>query len=34
METYHPAYAVKLSAKNFGIEDNKKIVLLYAVFCL
>lgn len=25
METYHPAYAVKLSAKNFGMEDNKKL---------
>lgn len=24
MDTYHPAYAVKLSAKNFGMEDNKK----------
>ncbi|WP_302371135.1 hypothetical protein [uncultured Gemmiger sp.] len=34
MDTYHPAYAVKLSAKNFGIEDNKKIVTLYAAFCL
>ncbi len=34
METYKPAYAIKLSAKNFGIEDNKKIVPLYAVFCI
>lgn len=34
MDTYHPAYAVKLSAKNFGMEDNKKIVPLYAAFCL
>ena len=24
MDTYHPAYAVKLSAKNFGMENNKK----------
>ena len=24
METYKPAYAIKLSAKNFGFEDNKK----------
>ena len=34
METYKPAYAMKLSAKNFGIEDNKKIVHLYAAFCI
>ena len=26
METYQPAYAIKLSAKNFGFEDNKKTV--------
>ena len=34
METYKPAYAIKLSAKNFGFEDNKKIVPLYAAFCI
>ena len=34
MDTYHPAYAIKLSAKNFGFEDNKKTVPLYAAFCL
>lgn len=34
MDIYHPAYAVKLSAKNFGVEDDKKIVPLYAAFCL
>lgn len=34
METYHPAYAIKLSAKNFGFQDNKKIVPLYAAFCI
>ena len=33
MNTYHPAYTVKLSAKNFGYEENKKIVPLYAAFC-
>ena len=32
MDTYKPAYAIKLSTKNF--EDNKKIVPLYAVFCI
>ena len=26
--TYKPAYAIKLSAQNFGFEDNKKIVSL------
>ncbi|MDO4284122.1 MAG: ATP-binding protein [Eubacteriales bacterium] len=34
MDTYQPAYAIKLSAKNFGFEDNKKIVPLYAAFCI
>ncbi|NLB43169.1 MAG: ATP-binding protein [Clostridiales bacterium] len=34
METYKPAYAIKLSAKNFGFEDNKKTVPLYAAFCV
>ena len=34
MDTYKPAYAIKLSAKNFAIEDNKKIVPLYATFCI
>ena len=34
METYKPAYAIKLSTKNFGFEDNKKIVPLYAAFCI
>ena len=34
MDTYRPAYAIKLSARNFGCEDNKKIVPLYAAFCI
>ncbi len=34
MDTYNPAYAIKLSSKNFGFEDNKKIVPLYAAFCI
>ena len=34
MDTYKPAYAIKLSAKNFSFEDNKKIVPLYAAFCI
>lgn len=34
VETYHPAYAIKLSTKNFGFEDGKKTVPLYAAFCI
>ena len=34
MDTYKPAYAIKLSTKNFGFEENKKIVPLYAAFCI
>ena len=34
MDTFQPAYAIKLSAKNFGFEDGKKIVPLYAAFCI
>lgn len=34
MTMYQPAYAIKLSAKNFGFEDGKKTVPLYAAFCI
>ena len=34
MDTYKPAYAIKLSAKNFGFQDGKKTVPLYAAFCI
>lgn len=34
METYKPPYAIKLSTKNFGFEDSKKTVPLYAAFCI
>jgi len=34
IETYKPQYAIKLSAKNFGFEDGKKTVPLYAAFCI
>ena len=34
MDTYKPSYAIKLSAKNFAFEDNKKVVPLYAAFCI
>lgn len=34
IETYKPDYAIKLSAKNFGFENGKKTVPLYAAFCI
>lgn len=34
METFRPDYAIKLSGKNFGFEDGKKTVPLYAAFCI
>lgn len=34
IDVYKPAYAIKLSAKNFGFEDGKKTVPLYAAFCI
>ena len=34
MDAFKPVYAIKLSSKNFGFEDNKKIVPLYAAFCI
>jgi hypothetical protein len=34
MDTYKPAYAIKLSTKNFGFENGKKTVPLYAAFCI
>lgn len=34
MNAYHPAYAIKLSAKNFAFQDGKKTVPLYAAFCI
>lgn len=34
IESYKPAYAIKLSTKNFGYEDGKKTVPLYAAFCI
>lgn len=34
IDLYKPAYAIKISAKNFGFEDGKKTVPLYAVFCI
>ncbi len=34
MDTYKPAYAIKLSARNFSFENRKKTVPLYAAFCI
>jgi predicted AAA+ superfamily ATPase len=34
MQRFKPKYAIKLSAKNFGFENNIKTVPLYAAFCL
>lgn len=34
IEKYQPDYAIKLSTKNFGFEDGKKTVPLYAAFCI
>lgn len=34
IKSYKPDYAIKLSAKNFGFEDGKKTVPLYAAFCI
>ncbi len=33
-ERYQPAYVIRVSAKNFGFENNIKSVPLYAVFCI
>lgn len=34
INTYKPAYAIKLSGKNFGFENGIKTVPLYAAFCV
>lgn len=31
---YNPPYAIRVSAKNFGFENNIKCLPLYAMFCL
>ena len=33
-KSYQPDYAIRLSGKNFGMEDKLKSVPLYAVFCI
>ena len=34
MQTYQSEYAIRISKKNFGFENNIKSVPLYAVFCI
>ena len=34
VEKYKPAYSIRISSKNFGMENNIKAVPLYAVFCI
>lgn len=34
IEQFKPAYSIRISAKNFGFENNIKSVPLYAVFCI
>ena len=34
IKAYQPSYAIKLSTKNFGFENGKKTVPLYAAFCI
>ena len=36
MEKYNPSYAIRVSTRNFGFNEEKKIksIPLYAVFCI
>lgn len=34
MQKYKPKYAIRVSSKNFGFENNIKSIPLYAVFCI
>lgn len=34
MKTFNPNYAIRISEKNFGFENNIKSIPLYAVFCI
>ena len=34
MNKYNPKYAIRISERNFGFENNIKSVPLYAVFCI
>lgn len=34
IKRYDPKYAIRISEKNFGFENNIKSIPLYAVFCI
>lgn len=34
MNMYKPSYAIKITGKNFGFENNQKTIPLYAAFCI
>ncbi len=34
IKKYEPKYSIKISAKNFGFENNIKTIPLYAAFCI
>ena len=34
VEKFHPKYSIRISTKNFALENNIKSVPLYAVFCI
>ena len=34
MDTYHPEYAIRISAKNFGFDNAIRSIPLYAVHCI
>ena len=34
MHLFDPAYAIRISEKNFGMENNIKAIPLYAAFCI
>ena len=34
MKKYNPKYCIRISQKNFGLENKIKSVPLYAVFCI
>lgn len=34
IKTFNPPYSIKISSRNFGLENGKKTIPLYAVFCI
>jgi len=34
MDKYNPAYAIRVSGKNFGMTDGIKLVPLYSAFMI